>query len=73
MRQKTPRRYYAYVLRCWLEESRTQGTQTSWRFSLERVLHQRTRRGFGSLEAMVSFLQAELDAVETDGSCESEP
>lgn len=72
MRQRTPRPCYAYVLRCWLEEGQIPGQDPSWRFSLERVPHQRTRRGFGSLEAMVSFLRSELDAVETDESRESE-
>jgi hypothetical protein len=52
--------YRAYLLRCWQEGETTSGEKPHWRFSLEGVLHERRRRGFDSLQALVAFLQAEL-------------
>ncbi len=50
----------AYLLRCWQEEKATPGQEPRWRFSVEEVLHERRRKGFDSLEALVAFLRAEL-------------
>jgi hypothetical protein len=60
--ERCPRR--AYLLRCWRHRETPGGEGTHWRFSLEEVLQKGPRRGFGSLEAVVSFLQGELDADE---------
>ncbi len=50
----------AYLLRCWQEGETAPDEKPHWRFSLEEVLHGRRRRGFDSLQALVTFLQAEL-------------
>jgi hypothetical protein len=50
----------AYLLRCWQEGEAAPGKEPHWRFSLEEVLHERRRKGFDSLEALVAFLRAEL-------------
>jgi hypothetical protein len=52
--------YRAYLLRCWQEGETTSSEKPHWRFSLEGVLHERRRRGFDSLQALLAFLQAEL-------------
>ena len=65
MTRKTPLNR-AYLLRCWREEGASPNGQPRWRFSLEEVLPQRQRRGFGSLEALFAFLQAELADGEDD-------
>jgi hypothetical protein len=59
MTTKTPG-YHAYLLRCWREEYAAPGREPGWRFSVEEVLHERRRWGFGSLEGLVAFLRAEL-------------
>ena len=53
--------YRAYLLRCWRDgEATPDDGEPCWRFSLEEILHERRHRGFGSLEALVAFLRAEL-------------
>lgn len=51
----TPTEYSGYLLRMWRER----GSTSSWRFSLENV-QGGTRRGFGSLAALVAFLEREV-------------
>ncbi len=51
----------AYLLRCWQERDAAPGKEPRWRFSLEEVLHERRRKGFDNLEALVAFLRAELN------------
>ncbi len=46
-------RYRAYLLRCWQEGD-------SWRYSIEMTGKEQERRGFGSLEALLAWLGAEL-------------
>ena len=53
-----PPGYCAYLLRCWSEPGKGSGPPT-WRFSLEDP-HTGERRGFGGLEALVTFLQSEV-------------
>ena len=65
--------YRAYVLRCWLEESPLSAKEACWRFSLEQVLKGRSRRGFGSLEAMIAYPRLALDAAAADPPSNSEP
>ncbi len=50
----------AYLLRCWQEGEAAPGKEPRWRFSLEDVLHERRRKGFDSLEALITFLRDEL-------------
>lgn len=52
--------YRAYLLRCWREDDAVSGERPQWRFSVEEVLHERRRKGFASLEALLAFLRAEL-------------
>jgi hypothetical protein len=56
----------AYLLRCWQEEASDPNGTPGWRFSVEEVLHERQRRGFDSLEALVAFLRDELADGEGD-------
>lgn len=46
-------RYRAYLLRCWQEGN-------SWRYSVETADKEQERRGFGSLEALLTWLETEL-------------
>ena len=50
----------AYLIRCWQEGKAAPGKEIHWRFSLEEVLHERHRRGFDSLDALIAFLRIEL-------------
>ncbi len=59
MTQETSPSYRAYLVRCWRDKS-SSDKERPWHFSVEEVLHERRRRGFGSLEALFAFLQAEL-------------
>ena len=63
----------AYLLRCWRAGGATGGGEPRWRFSLEEVLEKGPRRGFGSLEALVSFLRGELGAAGEGASLEGRP
>jgi hypothetical protein len=56
--------YQAFLLRCWREEQATPGGSALWRFSVEEVLHERRKWGFASLEALLTFLRAELAGAE---------
>jgi hypothetical protein len=60
MGEEKNERYYAYLLRCWQEEDVGTDQKPLWRFSVEDVFGERRRQGFGSLEALVAFLRAEL-------------
>ena len=50
----------AYLLRCWQDGKATPDGKPRWRFSLEEVLHERYRRGFGDLESLLVFLKTKL-------------
>lgn len=63
--------YRAYLLRCWREQDATFGECPQWRFSVEEVLHERRRKGFASLEALLAFLRAELAGGEGELSGKS--
>ena len=74
-----PPRYCAYLLRCWEAPDRGSDLLPAWRYSLEDP-HSGARRGFASLEALVTHLRAELGldaaepahaAAEPDGSDEA--
>jgi hypothetical protein len=74
--------YRAYLLRCWQEGEAAPGQEPPWRFSVEeilpfapsagsgqhklRTLHERRRKGFNGLEALIAFLRAELAAGEEE-------
>jgi hypothetical protein len=49
----------AYLLRCWRERGAA-GKEPLWRFSVEEILHERRRKGFSSLGALVAFIRSEL-------------
>jgi hypothetical protein len=61
-RQEPPQR--AYLLRCCRERRGRAAWGSLWRFSLEEVLGDRRRRGFHSLEALVTFIRGELREAE---------
>lgn len=50
----------AYLLRCWREGKATPDGKSRWRFSVEEVLHERHRRGFGSLDELFDFLREQI-------------
>ena len=50
-------RYRAFLLRCWQEGE-------AWRYSVESAGDAGERWGFGSLEALLGWLQAALEAPE---------
>ena len=55
-----PTRYCAYVLRCWNEQPPCRAYPLHWRFSLEDP-HTGARYGFADLDALVTWLQTELN------------
>lgn len=55
-RNRLPR---AYLLRCWQEGRVLRSDDIRWRYSLEQVLPERSRRGFDDLESLAAFLQGE--------------
>jgi len=60
MRKKENELHRAYLLRCWQEEDVGTDQEPLWRFSVEDVFGERRRQRFGSLEALIEFLRAEL-------------
>jgi hypothetical protein len=52
--------YRAYLLRCWQEGKAPHGDEIRWRYSLEEILHKRSRQVFDDLESLVAFLKDEL-------------
>ena len=54
--------YRVYILRYWQEANSVPGATAVWRFSLEDP-QTRQRRGFADLAALVSFLEAEMEAA----------
>ena len=66
MRLERRDHHRAYLLRCWQEGARDAGAIPRWRFSVEEVLHERQRRGFDGLEALIAFLREELAEGESD-------
>jgi len=57
-------RYQAYMLRLWQERPASSERPAVWRFSLEDP-HTGKRRGFASLEELVTFLQRQLTEGES--------
>jgi hypothetical protein len=50
-----------YLLHCWQERSATVTEKPIWRFAVEKVgLSPAAPRGCATLEAVITFLQAEL-------------
>lgn len=58
----TPKTYQSYLLRLWQEVNADQDDepQGQWRCSLEEIGGSQRRRGFGSLEALMRFLEGVL-------------
>ena len=60
MSEKSGSSYRTYLLRCWREGSDLPDAAPTWRFSVEEVLGERRRHGFGNLEDVAAFLQEKL-------------
>lgn len=60
--QNPPRRFL-YLLTMWQERPASPEHPAVWRFSLEDTRTDQ-RRGFGSLEGLVAFLRAQVEAGE---------
>jgi hypothetical protein len=60
MTQNKQRPDRAYLLRCWQEGEAASVEGFSWRFWVEEISHERRQKGFGSLETLFAFFQAEL-------------
>lgn len=62
---QTPKRYHSYLLRLWQEQEidvvQDDEPQMQWRCSLEEIGEEPRRRGFGSLEALMQFLENTMD------------
>jgi hypothetical protein len=56
----------AYLLRCWQEVEMIPGQTPRWRFRVEEVLSGQRQMGFGSLDALIAFLRAELVGSEEE-------
>ena len=69
MSKETSPFYRAYMVRCWRDKSGSD-EKYPWRFSVEEVLHTRQRKAFSSLEAVFTFLQAELARNPNDSTDE---
>ncbi|MEA2008864.1 MAG: hypothetical protein U9O54_07065 [Chloroflexota bacterium] len=57
-----PQPYQAYILRFWKENEDLE----KWRFSLEDVSGERSRRGFKNFEEMMNFLRSQVDDEESE-------
>jgi hypothetical protein len=62
--------YRAYILRLWQERPASSDRPAVWRFSLEDT-RARRRLGFGSLDELTAFLEAQTEA-EGQGSEETD-
>lgn len=69
----------AFLLRCWPTQQFAPNQSAAWRFCLEEVGPERRELGFASLEALVTYLAAELDSwmctthqLEEDGAPRSD-
>lgn len=69
-RKKRPDR--AYLVRCWQQGKALPGKAVHWRFSVEEVLHERYRKGFDSLEALIAFLRTEFSGSKNEPCEENE-
>ncbi len=58
----TSKPYHSYLLRLWQEIDVAQDDepQVQWRCSLEEIGEEPRRRGFGSLDALMKFLESVL-------------
>jgi hypothetical protein len=56
----------AYLIRCWQERDIASPGTVHWRFSVEEVLHDRTRRGFVDLISLLNHLRTELSSERED-------
>ncbi|MGC9399929.1 MAG: hypothetical protein ACP5HM_12435 [Anaerolineae bacterium] len=61
---QTSERYHSYLLRLWQEQEidvvPDDEPQVQWRCSLEEIGEEPCRHGFGSLEALMQFLESVL-------------
>ena len=55
--------YRAFLLRCWQEADDGPAGEAAWRFTLVQLGQGEIRKGFASLEDLVIYLRAELDAA----------
>jgi len=62
-----PPSYRTFLIRCWEERSQDPTLSNVWRFSLEDP-HTGRRRGFPSLEDVVTFLRRELAGSQDRGT-----
>ncbi len=58
-----PPQYQTYMLRCWETRSQHPDRPAAWHFSLENS-QTREKRTFPDSEALVTFLQTELEKYE---------
>ncbi|MGD2145114.1 MAG: hypothetical protein PVH41_00295 [Anaerolineae bacterium] len=73
MRKDEYEGYRAYLLRCWQERDSGTDRASPWRFAVEEVFGERRRQGFGSLEALLSFLRVELARQGSKPSSRKDP
>ncbi len=66
-----PPQYQAYMLRCWEMRSQRPDRPATWRFSLEDS-QTKKKRAFPDLEALVTFLQTELEKHEGEKKGDSQ-
>ena len=55
--------YRAFLLRCWQEADAGPSGQAAWRFTLVHLGQGGAKKGFASLEDLVTYLRDELDVV----------
>ena len=53
--------YRAFLLRCWLEENGPPDGRPGWRFTLQQAGSEPARRGFASLQEVMSYLEETLE------------
>ncbi len=54
--------YQSYLLRAWQEADVTD-RHLIWRFSLEKIGEEDQRHGFSSLQALMAFLEEQVEAT----------
>lgn len=60
MHEEKAKRYRTFLLRCWREGDTSANDGSAWRFSVEEILGERRRWGFGSFEGVVALLSDQL-------------
>jgi hypothetical protein len=58
--KSSEKEHLVFLLRCWQEANDESNAAPAWHFSLVEAGGEQRRRGFASLQAAMTFIEAEL-------------